>query len=196
MVWSLASAAAPGALPTAPVLVALRDLGPGTVITSTDVRVENRAGTPVDSLPDGGEVIGRTVAFPVRAGEALLARHVLGADLLAGYPAGTVAMAIPVSDASSVPALAAGDLVDVIAATSADLDTLGAAPGTAGGAVVVARGVHVLLGDPGGPGDGGLLGAGSARSSALVVAASAEQALAIARAGVRARLTVVLRGRT
>jgi Flp pilus assembly protein CpaB len=199
VVWSLATALAPAAPATTPVVVAAGDLVPGTVITEADVRRDQRAAAPDDASADPGPLLGRTVAFPVRAGEPVLARHVLGADLLAGYPAGTVATAVPLGDSGVTPSLAPGDLVDVIAATAADLDTAGAGTGTgtgAAGAATVARGVRVLLAPTSGSVGEGLLGRGTAGSAALVVAASTEQALAIAQAGVRSRLTVVLRGRS
>jgi Flp pilus assembly protein CpaB len=193
VVWSLATALAPAAPATRTALVAVGDLTPGTVLTADLLRLEQRAEAPDDALSAPEQVLGRTVAFPVRGGEPVLARHVLGADLLAGYPAGTVATAVPLGDGGVTPSLAAGDLVDVIAATAADLDAAGAARA---GASTVARGVRVLLA-PVAPGGGeGILGGGTTGSSALVVAASTEQALAIAQAGVRSRLTVVLRGRT
>jgi Flp pilus assembly protein CpaB len=197
VVWSLATALAPTPLPTTWVVIAAGDLVPGTVITESDVRREQRAAVPDDASDDPGSVLGRTVAFPVRAGEPVLARHVLGADLLAGYPAGTVATAVPLGDSGVMPSLAPGDLVDVIAATAADLDTAGSgARAGSAGAATVARGVRVLLAPTSGSTGEGLLGRGTAGSAALVVAASTEQALAIAQAGVRSRLTVVLRGRS
>jgi pilus assembly protein CpaB len=192
VVWSLATALAPAAPPTSTVVVAARDLPPGAVLTASDVRREQRSDSPPDASAEPSSLLGRTVAFPVRAGEPVLTRHVLGADLLAGYPAGTVATAVPLGDAGVTPSLAAGDLVDVIAATAADLDSDGAARTAA---ATVARGVRVLLAPASGSAGEGLLGRGTTGSAALVVAASAEQALAIAQAGVRARLTVVLRGR-
>jgi Flp pilus assembly protein CpaB len=193
VVWGVVSAVRPSPAPTVPTLVATTDLVPGAVVREDDVALEPRpvAARPIDAAaPDA--VVGRTVAFPVLAGEPLSARHVVGAELLAALGPGLVATPVALADPVAGALVARGDVVDVLAAVS------GAATGTPSSSVVASR-VRVLVAPVAGVGSEtgalGALGSGTELrgSSALVLATTTEQALALARAAVGSRLSLTIR---
>lgn len=193
LVWSLTAALRPAPPELVPVVVAARDLAPGTTVTVDDLVVASLPvqARPADATEDPAPLVGRRVVVPLLAGDAVLARHLLTAGLLAGYGPGTVATPLRLADASALAVLRPGDLVDVIAASSAG--TAGAASGSA---AVVASRVRVLLAGPtsSGGASGGLLSAQSGDAPpSVVLATSSSQALEIARAAVGSRLSVVLR---
>jgi pilus assembly protein CpaB len=88
------------------------------VLAPADVRVVSMppAVVPAGSSRSIDPVLGRVVAGPLRAGEALTDRRVLGRSLLAGYPPGMVAAPIRIGDAAVVGLLTVGDRIDVYAA--------------------------------------------------------------------------------
>lgn len=192
VVWGVVSAVRPSPAPTSAVVVARHDLVPGAALRAEDLAVEQRpaAAQPADAVADAAAVSGRTVAFPVRAGEVVSARHVVAGALLSALGPGLVAAPVVLADPASASLVAAGDVVDVLAATS------GGADGVARSSVVASR-VRVLVAPtPASGSSGGLLSApsGDARGgSVLVLATTTEQALALARAAVGARLSLALR---
>jgi Flp pilus assembly protein CpaB len=193
VVWSLSTSLRPAPPRLVPVLVAAHDLAPGVPLTGVDVTTVElaSAAVPADALAEPGPVVGHLVSFPLRSGEPVLARHVVGADLLARFGPGTVATPVRLSDDAAVALVRAGDVVDVIAASASD-------PALAARARIVARSLPVIVvGASAGAGGGGLLGGGSAGGSGaagvLVLATTSDQAVEIARAGVGARLSVVVR---
>lgn len=104
------------------VVVAARDLQSGALIRPDDVRL---VWMPDDVVPSAAattvaDVAGETVAAPMRAGEPLTDRRVVGASLVAGYPAGSVAAPVRVTDAEAVALLTVGDRVDVYNAPAAE----------------------------------------------------------------------------
>ncbi|HEU0190967.1 MAG TPA: SAF domain-containing protein [Mycobacterium sp.] len=103
----------------ADVVVAARDIGPGTALTAGDVVIENRsAATVPDGAPgDLAAVLGATLAGPARRGEVLTDVRLLG-NRLTGAAAGPNARLVPVHPADSALAalLRPGDVVDVVAA--------------------------------------------------------------------------------
>ncbi|MGH3960097.1 SAF domain-containing protein [Mycobacterium sp.] len=111
----------------AQVVVATRDLRPGTALTADDVRLESRLAATV---PDGSQVnldavAGSTLAGPARRGEVLTDVRLLGSRL-AESAVGPGARIVPLHPAD--PALAdllrPGDVVDVVAApTRSDADS-------------------------------------------------------------------------
>ena len=108
------------ALPsTTSVAVSSRDLAAGTVLTSADIRVVEMT---TDLVPSGvsasDELVGETVAAPMRAGEPLTDRRVLAESMVAGYPAGLVAAPVRISDADVVALLDTGNRVDLYAASA------------------------------------------------------------------------------
>ncbi|MFN8167614.1 MAG: RcpC/CpaB family pilus assembly protein [Candidatus Nanopelagicales bacterium] len=194
VVWGVLAAVRPAPAATASGVVARHDLVPGSTLTADDLVVEQRpaAALPADAVVDPAALTGRTVAFPVRAGEAVSARHVVAAALLFALGPGLVASPVTLADAASASLVSAGDVVDVLAATT------GSTGGAADSSVVASR-VRVLVApSPGsGSGGGGLLSAPAADprgGSVLVLATTTAQALALARAAVGSRLSLVLHG--
>jgi len=190
VVWSLASDLRPPAPETRVVATAAHDLAPGATLTADDLVVAARPVDAVagDAVTDASAVSGRVVAFPVRAGEQLRERDVVGHELLDALGPDVVATPVRLSDDATLASVRPGDLVDVVAARAAD----GQNPARA---VVVASRVRVLtVGSPGAGGGSGLLGGGgSAATPLLLLATTSEQSLDIAAAVVGARLSVTLR---
>jgi Flp pilus assembly protein CpaB len=135
---------------------------------------------PAGALRAGAGVVGRLLAAPVRRGEPLTDVRLLGPSLLRALPTpGLVAVPVRVADGSAAAALVKpGDLVDV----------LQVADPTGGGSRVpltVASRVEVLAVP--GPSAAGADGAGL-----VVLAATEEQAGALAQASAGARLSLAL----
>ena len=102
-----------------PVVVAAHDLPGGAVIGTGDVRTVEM---PPDVVPEGAfkataAAVGASVAAPMRAGEPLTDRRVLGDSLIAGYPAGSEAVPVRIEDAEVVALLRPGDRIDLYAST-------------------------------------------------------------------------------
>ncbi|KRV50013.1 hypothetical protein AQ490_17440 [Wenjunlia vitaminophila] len=152
-VAALAATAQRGAGPptarTEPVLVAARDLSAGAQLHNDDVTT---ARLPADQVPRGvvrraEGVRGRTLAGPVRHGEPLTDRRLLGPSLLAGYGARGehyVAAPIRVADAATAALLRPGDRIDVLAGPL----TGAGEPAGDGSARVVAAGARVVAVPP------------------------------------------------
>jgi pilus assembly protein CpaB len=115
----------------APVLVAARDLPAGARLRTSDVAM---ARLPAAQLPAGAvtrraDAQGRTLAGPVRSGEPITDRRLLGPALLAGYGRGggdgeggrgrLVAAPVRIADAAAVALLRPGDRIDVLAGSGA-----------------------------------------------------------------------------
>jgi Flp pilus assembly protein CpaB len=116
----VARVASPPPAESVPVVVAAHDVSGGADLAPYDVRV---AQMPPGLVPHGAflstsRVIGSRVAAPLRAGEALTDRRVLGRSLIAGYAAGLVAAPVRIQDPDVVRLLRPGDSIDVYAATS------------------------------------------------------------------------------
>jgi len=155
----LAAAAAAGAVVTGvaatadpppdrvPVAVAGRDLPAGTVLRAGDLE---QVGFAPGSLPAGvlaEAAVGRTLAAPVREGEAVTDVRLVGPALADPEP-GLVAVPVRLPDAGMVDLLRVGDAIDLVAtdpaaglAAATDPVSTGA---SGGGSVVVARDVPVL----------------------------------------------------
>jgi Flp pilus assembly protein CpaB len=107
----------------AQVVVAARDLSPGTTLTTDDVRLEKRLvpTVPEGSQSDIGAVVGSTLAGPARRGEVLTDVRLLGRRL-AESAAGPDARIVPVhlADSALTDLVRPGDVVDVVAASDAD----------------------------------------------------------------------------
>jgi Flp pilus assembly protein CpaB len=184
-VVSALTALRPPATATVRIWSAARDLSGGAALSSADVRVER---LPLTDIPAGvmiaaHPIVGRMLAAPVRRGEPLTDVRLLSTSLLRALgTSGLVAVPVRVADGPATSALVQpGDRVDVIAA--ADPQSAGAVA-----TATVARALRVLAvpgraadssGDPGG---------------LLVVAASPDQADALAQAANGARLSVTVRG--
>lgn len=174
---------APPPAPTAPVLVAGADLAAGEVLAPDDLAVVDvpltDPGPPDGALVAAGPAIGRTLAAPLRRGEAVTDVRLVQPSLLDGYP-GLVAVPVRVPDAGAVALLAVGDRVDLVATDP-----------RAGTSTVVAAAAPVLAL----PADEPSAGAGSSPGGALVVlGASPSAAPMLAGAGATAQLAVALVG--
>lgn len=119
------------------VVVARRDIAPGTILTVDDLSLESRT---AHTLPDGAAtdvaaVVQATLAGPVRRGEILTDVRVLG-DRLTDAAAGPDARIVGVhpADAALTDLVRPGDVVDVVATGP---DDAGAARVLASGGIVV-----------------------------------------------------------
>lgn len=169
-------AASPAAPPTRSVLTAAHDLPAGTALGPGDLALTpfTPASVPAGVVTDAAEVLGRTTAGPVRAGEVITDVRLVGGSLLARYP-GRVAAPVRIGDPGAVALLRIGDLVDVIAAD----------PQGHSAAVVVADDVPVVALPH--TADTALASGGL-----VVLAVTNETAQALAAASVSAYLSVVV----
>lgn len=110
-------AAAPGIV----TVVAARDLAAGAVLEAGDLLVEARppAQRPDTALARPDELIGKVLAAPLAAREVVTSARLRGAGMLAGQPAGTVAMSVPVLDPGAT-GVAPGSRVDLYASSSGE----------------------------------------------------------------------------
>ena len=118
------------------VVVAARDLASATVLDDDDVRRATlpESAAPAHSTHRIADVVGRTVAGPMRRGEVITDRRVVRADRMSGFPAGTVLATLRLADADALSSLGIGDRVDVVAVD----------PEGGGDTEVVARGVEIV----------------------------------------------------
>jgi Flp pilus assembly protein CpaB len=114
----------------ADVVVAARDLRPGSALTLDDVRTEKRlaATVPDGSQANVGAVVGSTLAGPTRRGEVLTDVRLLGSRL-AESTAGPGARIVPLhlADSALIDLVRVGDVVDVLAAPATDAQATGQA---------------------------------------------------------------------
>jgi pilus assembly protein CpaB len=182
------SAIRPSPPPTVTVLVAARDLPPGTALAAADLghaALPSRV-VPAGALRPGAGVLGRLVAGAVRRGEPLTDVRLLGPALLAGYAADAVAVPLRFADPGAVALLRPGDRIDVLAAPADDP----AGPP----ARVVAADIAVVVVAVTEPGSGSGFGpAGLDAGPLVVVACSPAVARALAAAGASERLSPALR---
>jgi Flp pilus assembly protein CpaB len=103
------------------IVVATRDLAPGIELTEDDVRLETRTATtvPDGSASDIAAVVGAMLAGPARRGEVITDVRLLG-PRLAESAAGPDARIVPLhlADSALLDLIRAGDVVDVLAATT------------------------------------------------------------------------------
>ena len=157
----------------ADVLVARHDLRSGHVLTASDLRTATvpPASRPSHSLGRGAAV-GRRVAGPMRAGEAITDYRVMQGDALAGYADDAVLTTIRVDRADGLTGLHVGDRVDVIAVD----------PDGESKAKVVARAVEVVT-LPSSSGDSDVVSVGIVTTEKI--------ALALATAALEARFSLI-----
>lgn len=159
------------------VIVAARDLEPGTELTVDDVRIESHSATttPDGAVTDVDDLVGKTLAGPARRGETLTDVRLLG-PRLAEATAGPDARVVPLqlADPALLDIVRAGDVVDVLAVDAHPGDAVTAPRVVARGAVVVLASVR---GDSGGagvvlvalPGQAAIDAAGASLSQAITL---------------------------
>ena len=177
-----APAVAPSAeAPTVPVVVAAADLPAGTALTAADlVAAELPAAlAPAGAATGAGELSGRVLAAPLRAGEPVTDVRLVGPGLWAAVPEGHVAAPVRLADLAVATLLRAGDRVDVLAA---------AGDGTGSPVQVVAAGALVLTAPTAADGDA----PATPDAGLLVLAVPADTAEQLAGAAANATLTVTL----
>ncbi len=130
-------AVAPPAPPSVWVVTAARDLDGGAILAAGDLtRVAYADGTAPDGTTSLDDALGRTLAAPLRRGEAVTDVRLVSPGLLAGYDAGSadvVALPVRIPDPGVVALLRVGDRVDLLATDP-----------SGGGTTTVATGVPVL----------------------------------------------------
>jgi Flp pilus assembly protein CpaB len=105
------------------VLVAARDLSPGTGLQAADVIVESRSAAtiPDGTLADVGAAVGSTTAGPVRRGEVLTDVRVLGSRLAeAAVGPDARLVPLPLAGTAVLDLIRTGDVVDILAAPDSD----------------------------------------------------------------------------
>ncbi|MQA11590.1 MAG: hypothetical protein GEU98_24170 [Pseudonocardiaceae bacterium] len=119
-----------GGPPTNPVLVAARDLPPGSTLRPTDLRTVQvpDAMRPANALRVPGQASGRVLAGAARQGEPLTDTRLVGPEntaLTTGKPGGNAA-AVPVrlADPAVAELLSPGARVDVVAQQDAGYQVL------------------------------------------------------------------------
>lgn len=164
---------------TVPVLVAARDLAPGTTLDAADLTTRGfRPGSVPDGVVRPRTAVGRRLVGPVRAGEPLTDVRLLDDALLARYP-GASAVPVRLGDADAAALLRVGDRVTLLAAD----------PRSTGPAVAVAQDAPVLALPPNGRGPGDLTG-----GALVVLALDAGTARVVAGAASRAFLSAAVVG--
>lgn len=166
------------------IVVAARDLAPGVELTAEDVRIAQHSS---DTLPDGAQravsdLLGITLAGPVRRGEVLTDVRLLG-PRLAESAVGPDARIVPLhlADAAMLDLIRPGDVVDVLTVTG---DQPGAAQQTRP-LVVATDAVVVLVSEK-------PKGGGSGSDRVALVALPARAANDVAGAGLTQAVTLVM----
>jgi Flp pilus assembly protein CpaB len=171
-------AASPAPPETTTVLVAASAVKGGTVLGSEHIEA---AEIDPALVPDGAltrdQAIARTLAGPMNPGEILTTTRVVGKDILSGWGADVVAVPIRLIDASASGLLRHGDRIDIIAARADGSERTD----------VIAESVPVLTVTTD---ESDTIGSGG---DLVVVAASANQASAIAAAITSGQLSYALR---
>jgi hypothetical protein len=161
------------------VVIALQDLDPGTPLTSSDVAVQSRfAATVPDGASKIGDVLGTTLAGPARRGEVITDVRLLGSRLTEAT-AGPDARIVPLhlADEALVDLIRVGDVLDVLAAGSAE-----AGPDTPPEVIATEAVVALVSAESAGP-------AGSA-GRVVLVALPRSAANAVAGAALTRQITV------
>ncbi|WP_280233468.1 SAF domain-containing protein [Nocardia cyriacigeorgica] len=165
------------------VVVAARDLAPGHLLESSDLRVVEResGALPGGAVHDPAQLLGATLTGAMSGGEILTDLRVIGPRLAAVAAGAADARIVPIrlADTAVADILRAGDRVDVIAADESDRATARPARTLATDAAVV-----LISGTP------GATPAGSA-DRVVLVAMAADNAVAVAAASLSTALTVV-----
>ena len=165
------------------VVVATRDLSPGSARTGDDVHIERRltATVPDGARTDSADVFGATLAGPTRRGEVLTDVRLLGprvAEAAVGPDARIVPLPLP--DGALLDLIRSGDVVDVLAAATSETGADSRPHVIATGAVVV-----LVSAKPPGPGTGG--------ERVVLIALPAQAANEVAGAALTQAITLTFR---
>jgi len=164
------------------VLTAARDLPSGSVLRPGDLRaVEFATGSVPAGVLGARDLVGRTTASPLRAGEPLTDVRLVRGSLLEGYP-GLVAAPVRIGDAEAVRLLRVGDRIDLLAAD----------PQGSPEADVIAEAAPVIA-LPGGRQRSRFSSSDGSGGALVIVAVTAETARRVAESGVSAFITMVIR---
>jgi Flp pilus assembly protein CpaB len=103
--------------PRTEVLTAASDVAGGSVLRPEDLGLAayDPASVPQGAFHDASEVVGRTTAAPLRAGEPLTDVRLVAPSVLHGYP-DLVAVPVRLGDPDAAALLRVGDRVDLLAA--------------------------------------------------------------------------------
>lgn len=175
----LASVLRPPSPALVDVVVAAVDLPAGSTLAAEDMALLQ---VPADYAPPGAtsladDVVGRTLATAVVAGEAITATRVVATG---PRPDGLITVPVRLADAEAAALLEPGSIIDLVLAS-----------GDSGGRVI-AEGARVVT-VPRVARDGGLGATTRAAGSLIVVATDRRTAVALAATGVRNGLGVVMR---
>lgn len=172
--------------PEAEVLVAARDLDATAPLSGDDLTplVMAERSVPDGALAPGDPTSGLSLNAPVRRGEVLTDARLSDPPALR-YGADMVAVPVRVADPGAVGLLSPGSRVDVLAATGAD-GFGGPHPGP--GHAVEVVGDRPVLAVPAEEGPSGEVGA------LVLIAATSEEARALAGHATTSRLSVTIRG--
>ncbi len=189
---TLGVALQPPEVGTLGVVVAATDLPAGRALGPDDLTVAQVPSgvLPAQTTGDPSDFVGRVLAAPVARGEAMAAHRLTNLPAWS-VPAGTMPMPVRFADAGAAALLAAGQHVDVVAASGPGLD--GAVQFTS--AEMVAQDVLVLAVITAGSGSEGFLSGPTStdeRSPLVVLAADRAAALAIAGAQARSNLSYLM----
>ncbi|BBY34510.1 flagellar biosynthesis protein FlgA [Mycolicibacter minnesotensis] len=159
------------------VVVAARDIAPGTTVTRDDVLLESRS---AQTVPDGAvtevaAVAQATLAGPARRGEILTDVRLLGSRLTeATAGPGARIVGVHPADAALIDLVRPGDVVDVV--TAGPDDSAGASPPAQ---VLASGGIVVLVSDKHNHDDRVVLVALPATAAVAVAGATLGQAITL-----------------
>ncbi|MFC4125782.1 SAF domain-containing protein [Nocardia rhizosphaerae] len=165
-----------------PVVVAARELTPGTLLTAADLRVDRHESRslPPGAVTETAPLLGATLTGAMHAGETFTDLRVVGPRLAAAAVGTPDARIVPIrlADSAVAEVLRAGDRVDVVGVEDAG------APGASAPARTLATDAAVVL----------VTAPGDRRPGAervVLLALAADYATAVAGASLRTALTVV-----
>lgn len=120
-ITALGSADAPTSRHRSPVIVTVKPLGPGTLLTAADLATVDWPDelVPAMAVPRLADVLGHSVAAAMTRGEPITAARLLDTGLSAALKPGQVALTVGLAGGSQAAILQAGALVDLYAADSA-----------------------------------------------------------------------------
>ncbi len=198
---ALAHAVAPPEVATTDVFVAARDLPSGVALRDDDLerRSLQNSALPPNAVTDVTGLINHILTAGIQTGEVFTRTRVLSRNGAADSgEAGLLSTPVRVADTGAVALLEPGDHVDVLATTSG-LDVANASPAPATLVAIDATVVSIpqTRTDPNrGPfGSTGSAAVSSQSGALIVLATTLTTARALAAAGARGQLSIVVRGR-